>query len=631
MRLSQKLILFVLAAAILPLTGVGFWLLSVSERELSSRLEREQAAIASSGADAISAQLLGTINALAISAGLFEWTAFTPAEVEGGLKLLYAQSDNVAGVAFVDPSKPEAGVQVVGGHEKHPPFEPQTGAERLAKAAPLAEVAQNGDKGQTIVTHAGPGEGGKPVLPVAIQLARGKSSPFIVAELGLDSVAQALKQRAQGGANAELVDPDGLVVASSLGRSLNPLEPELKEMVGKGTGRAGSTRVASAPVNGLAGFSVVVTVPEETALAPVKALRQTVLFGTGVTLIFLIGAALLFVRGLVGRLSAVSTTAEQFGKGQLNARVHLDGSDELAELGEVMNRMGGELETSRAKLLTWNDELKVKVAEATADLRAAQAQLLEAQKLAAVGQLGAGVAHEINNPLCGILGNAQLLMLEREPKDADWALLKAIEDGAKRCREITSNLLRFSQSSNQAALRRIDLNAVVRSTVNFEQPRNKEAGLVVTSKLHSTPLEVWGDPDQLSQAISAMLSNARTATQKSAEKKCELTTRPAASGDVVLEVEDNGKGIKPENMPRIFEPFFTTKDVWSNIGLGLSVTYRIVTEHAGRIEAFSEEGKGARFTVRLPPYDPEKSPRSERPSAERKPLTLGGQGQGIHG
>jgi signal transduction histidine kinase len=84
-------------------------------------------------------------------------------------------------------------------------------------------------------------------------------------------------------------------------------------------------------------------------------------------------------------------------------------------------------------------------------------------------------------------------------------------------------------------------------------------------------------------------------------------------------------------MGRIFEPFFTTKDVWSNIGLGLSVAYRIVSEHAGRIEAFSEVGKGARFTIRLPAYDPERSPRSERPSAERKPLTVGGQGQGING
>src|SRR5437868_1141086 len=105
MRLSQKLILFVLAAAILPLTGVGFWLLSVSERELSLRLDREQAAVATSGADAASAKLLGAINALAISAGLFEWPAFTPAEVEGGLKLLYAQSELVAGVAYVDPAK----------------------------------------------------------------------------------------------------------------------------------------------------------------------------------------------------------------------------------------------------------------------------------------------------------------------------------------------------------------------------------------------------------------------------------------------------------------------------------------------------------------------------------------------
>src|SRR4029077_8940381 len=141
------------------------------------------------------------------------------------------------------------------------------------------------------------------------------------------------------------------------------------------------------------------------------------------------------------------------------------GGDELKELADTFNRMGSELEAARGRLLKWDDDLKAKGGAATADLRAAQGQLVEAQKLAAIGQLGAGVAHEINNPLCGILGNAQLMMLDRAPEDPDYEMLQKIEQSAKRCKEITENLLRFSQARRRSELKTFDLGALVRETV----------------------------------------------------------------------------------------------------------------------------------------------------------------------
>ncbi len=286
-----------------------------------------------------------------------------------------------------------------------------------------------------------------------------------------------------------------------------------------------------------------------TQLAPVRALRRTVLIAIGVSLALLLLVGFLFTRRLNARIRRLSEGAEAFAEGDLSRRIPVEGSDELAELSETFNKMGGQLEIARARLMRWNDELKARVEEATAELRAAQERLIEAQKMAAVGQLGAGVAHEINNPLCGILGNAQLLMLDRAPTDPDFETLKKIEQSAKRCKEITQNLLRFAQSQGRAEMRPVDLNAVVRDAVAFDQRSSKGDGVVVSLALQPGALMVNGDPGQLSQVVSALLTNARTAMMKSAEKTLSVSTH-AETDEVVVEVRDSGASGWPRTPPR---------------------------------------------------------------------------------
>ena len=623
MRLSQKLVLFVLAAAVLPLGGVGFWVLGASERELLARLEREQAARASAGADAVAGALVGALSAVQTTAALFDWPALSKAEAEGGLRLLYAQSDAIAGVLLHDPARAEAERPApVGGLAGRAAFDLASGAERLRGATPFAALARHGEKGRVTASAPVVGEGGQPVLPVAVQVSEGPQAAFVAAELVLGGVLPLLKDRAGEAARVDLLDADGRVLASSDGgaRLLEPLDEARLH--------GGRSRRASARVKDLGGMRVLVSLPEDVALAPVRELRRTVLAGAGATLLLLVVAALLFVRGVVGRLGGVARVADAFARGDLSQRAPAAGADELAELARTFNAMGAELEAARTRLTRWNDELRLRVDEATADLRAAQAALLEAQKLAAIGQLGAGVAHEINNPLCGILGNAQLMLLERDPSDDEWELLKSIEESAKRCREITSNLLRFAQSGGAAALRRTDLNAVVRSALQLDARAHPESGVQLEAVLAPGALEVLGDPGQLAQLLQALLSNARTAVQKAPERRVTVSTRVDGS-DARLAVEDTGKGIKPEHLPRVFEPFFTTKDVWSNIGLGLSVAYRVAKDHGGRLEVASEEGRGATFTLTLPQYDPSRVPAPAASPAA--PPTVGGTGVGIVG
>ena len=620
-----------LAAAVLPLSGVGFWLLQRSEAELSVRLEHEQRAVAEAAAEGAAAQLMAAINGLSISAGLIDWRAVSADEARGGLQLLAAQSDLIAAVALVDPKR-EAALEPVPGGSGHPSFDSKIDRARLLIALPFDSLGLHGDRGQVAVGTA-LALGAFPALPIAVQVSEGgKDAAFVVAFVGLQGLALRLAARASSTAGQlQLVDPEGRVVASSSQSTLlEALSPARLEVVNSGqeNGRTSEgERVAVARVPERLGLSAVVFLPESAALQPVRALRKTVLWGIGTTLGFLVTVGLFFTRRLNRRLKLVGGAAEAYARGELSTRIEVGGQDELAELADIFNRMGAELEAARGRLLKWNDDLKARVDEATADLRAAQGQLVEAQKLAAIGQLGAGVAHEINNPLCGILGNAQLMMLDRSETDEDFDLLKKIEESAKRCRDITQNLLRFSQSTARAERRQLDLNAVVRSSLAFEQPRFEETKVLVSSRLSAAPMQVWADPELIAQVIALLVSNARTAMLKTEAKQLEVITR--AEGDEVwLEVIDTGKGIPPANLARVFEPFFTTKDVWSNIGLGLSVAYRIVTEHEGRIEVDSTVGKGARFRVRLPKFDPAR----HHPvilTTTTTAFTAGGEGLGI--
>jgi C4-dicarboxylate-specific signal transduction histidine kinase len=625
MRLSQKLVLFVLAMTLLPLAVVGFGLLRSFERELQTRIAHEQRAVAVAVAEGVSSQLLGAINAVARSAELIDWAKATPEELRGALSLLYQQSNAVSAVALVDAQGKLLAEPVFlpEGGSGHPGFH-KRGLEGLLKALPLAPLAQGG-RGQAALSPAYPHSLGQlTAVAIAVKLAAGPDAPFALAELVTQSLEELVTERAsRESGRVEVADGEGRVLVSSQKPwVLNQLQSAVWERVKTGYAAspvhsftlAGPPRqLVSAAALPALGLHAVVSVDEAIALAPVLKLRQAVLGAIGGALAVFIVVALAFSRHLTGRLAVLARGAEALGKGDLATRLKVSGADELTDVADAFNRMGAELETARGRLLRWNDELKLKVDEATADLRAAQAQLVEAQKLAAVGQLGAGVAHEINNPLAGILGNAQLLMLERSDKDPDFESLKKIEQSAKRCKEITQNLLRFSQLKDRGDLRPVDLNSLVRDAVALSQNGLREEGVSVELNLQATPLMVLGDPGHLAQVVQAFVANARTAMLKTELKKLQLVSR-GEGAEVIVEVKDTGKGIRPEHLPRIFEPFFTTKDVWSNVGLGLSVAYRVVTEHGGRIEVDTQVDTGSTFRLRLPT---EAAARTQAPQARQ--------------
>jgi signal transduction histidine kinase len=608
MKLYQQLILFMLAATVIPLAVVGFLLLSRAEAELAGRIAGEQRTLAAATAESAASTLMKTVDAMARVAEAIEWEGLSHEESLGALALIFRQSSAVSAVLRLDAAGQPSGQSVFYEQEEegHPGFDPAA-QEAVIRSVPVKPLLRS-KKGGTALGQVYPhGRSGKAAVAVAIKLGSGEGASYAVAEVVLKDLEELLARKAQGSqGRIDLVDGSGRILASSdPERRLGMLEAAVQAQVAATTGeltrsfRLGqpALMVSAARVPEKLGFDVVVSVDEALALAPVSSMRRTVLVSIGAALAVLLALGALFTRRITSRLSQVATAVEALGRGELDRRVQVDGFDEISALASTFNHMGAELEAARARLMRWNDDLRAKVDEAMAELKAAQAQLLEAQKLAAVGQLGAGVAHELNNPLAGILGYVQLMLMSRPDSDPDLDTLRKIELSAKRCKEITQNLLRFSQQRARGDLRAVDLNNVVREALSLTEHQIKSEGITLNLEL-SPPVRVKADPAQATQVLLALLSNSRTAMLKTSSKVLTLRTGER-EGRGFLEVEDTGKGILPEHRNRVFEPFFTTKDVWSNVGLGLSVAYRIVSEAGGTIEMKSEVGKGSCFTVWL--------------------------------
>jgi two-component system NtrC family sensor kinase len=233
------------------------------------------------------------------------------------------------------------------------------------------------------------------------------------------------------------------------------------------------------------------------------------------------------------------------------------------------------------------------------DERALTRRLVESEKMIAIGSLAGGVAHEINNPLGGILAFAQLMKREPQRPAGDLESLSLIEESALRCKRIVESLLKFSRRSKIEDRRNFDPSRCVEdAALLFRAQIKKYPKCKLELSLASGLPEIYGDPAQLGQVVLNLLQNGLQALDKGVGTLTVTTgTRDAHCW---LSVRDEGCGIPPENLSRIFEPHFTTKPPGEGTGLGLSIAYRIVEDHGGHFVVDSTPGKGSTFTVMIP-------------------------------
>jgi len=320
-----------------------------------------------------------------------------------------------------------------------------------------------------------------------------------------------------------------------------------------------------------------------------------------------------FVRIITQPIKTLVDVTDQISKGDLSKTVNISRRDEIGLLAESFNRMIESLKESQEEIEEYNRTLEAKIIERTRELEDAQSQLIQSEKLAGIGQLAAGVAHELNNPLGGILGYAQFTLEKMQKKelseliDKDYVsfkkYLRDIENQTRRCKAIVQNLLRFSRSSNKVEFTDTDINQVLEETLTFVEHQLVMNQIGLTKELDPEIPVIQGNPGQLQQVFTNMIINSLHASPSGTQMTITSKYLPPLGefpGAIEIDFGDQGVGISEENMKKIFEPFFTTKEVGKGTGLGLSVSYGIIKDHGGEIKVKSKVGVGTTFSIIIP-------------------------------
>ncbi len=339
-------------------------------------------------------------------------------------------------------------------------------------------------------------------------------------------------------------------------------------------------------------------------MARAKAVVAMLAIAIGCGAVFAVYA---MTRAFVIPIQRLVQATEKIASGDLSHTVEVHGNDELAELARSFNSMVIDLRRYHEEVENYSRTLEEKVQERTADLEEAnktlrdtQAQLIQASKMAAMGQFGAGVAHELNQPLAGISGYTDLLLLKLDKDTAEHRYAKKIEDQCARMTKIVSNLRTFARQS-KFEYSETDINQPIDDALMLLGEQLRSHNIKLKRQLVPELPGVLADANQLEQVFLNLISNAKDAMEAKGGGTLTIISRGDETTNFVqVLVADTGTGMDSATMSDIFNPFFTTKDIGKGTGLGLSISLGIVEDHGGRIEVHSAKGAGTVFRISLP-------------------------------
>ena len=301
---------------------------------------------------------------------------------------------------------------------------------------------------------------------------------------------------------------------------------------------------------------------------------------------------------IINPLQKMVVATQKISAGDLTHKVEVSSKDEIGYLADSFNQMTADLEAANEKLIEWGKTLEKKVEERTKELTEMQAHLIQSEKLASLGKLAAGIAHEINNPLGGVLIYSHLLLEDTDKNSPHYENLKKIVKETSRCKDIVKGLLEFARPK-EPEMSLVNIDEIVERSLSIMECQALFQNIKIKKSCVSNLPKIVADSAQLQQVFVNIILNAAEAMNGNGT----LTISTFLNRDgtfIEIKFSDTGHGIKEEDQKRLFEPFFTTKEVGKGTGLGLAISYSIIQKHQGTIEVKSEVGKGSTFNVKLP-------------------------------
>jgi two-component system NtrC family sensor kinase len=333
--------------------------------------------------------------------------------------------------------------------------------------------------------------------------------------------------------------------------------------------------------------------------------RKIIIYFTLIAILSISLILALFIHRLVSKpVKKLVAATKQVSTGNLTVDTQVTTNDEIGYLANSFNEMIGDLQKAKKEIQSWNIELEKKVEERSNKLRVTREQLIQSEKMASLGVLASSVAHEINNPLQGILTYIKLMLKKASGDEVKGSnltdfkkYLNLMGNEIERLGDMVKNLLVFSRQS-KLDIRKADINSIIRNSLVLLSNKVRIQNIEVDLKLQDGIPNIFCDFKQIQQTIMALLINALEAMPKGG--KISIETKSVHGKKVEIMLKDSGEGIPHRNLRHIFDPFFSTKEAEKGTGLGLFVAYGIIQEHKGTIKVESEMGKGTTFFIVLP-------------------------------
>ena len=353
--------------------------------------------------------------------------------------------------------------------------------------------------------------------------------------------------------------------------------------------------------------SFVIRIPLEALDTAVTQSSQDFFLLAAFSTLLLVTFLIFFTRRKINRpLNQIISASEAVSKGDRSTRLKLDSSQlkDVQLVSTTFNKMLDNLQAATEELQDWSQQLEAKVQKKSEELTEMQNELIHVEKIASLGKLSSSVAHEINNPLSGVLTYTKLvykqlgnLELDDREKLPMLKYLKVIEEETKRCGDIVKGLLDFSRK-DQLEFNNSKLHKILQESYLLMEHQMKVSNINFLTDFSAGRDTILCSENQIKQACIAVLINASEAVIENGE--ILIKTSLPDEDHIMLEIIDNGTGMAPGDIPHVFEPFFSTKEKASGIGLGLAIVHGIIQSHKGKVEVKSELGMGTTVSIILP-------------------------------